>query len=137
VFFINLNSSLCNLQVLVDEESDGLGRLHVAKDGEIQSFRDGDDGGSSSGDKVSEDKSMGPCLGVRRRETVQQNGLKRHGSFKSSGGGFSDLKFCLYLNYIPTCQKRRLIHLFVTPIVMKTSAGPMLAVYFRIFSSSF
>jgi hypothetical protein len=65
-----------SLQVLVDEESDGLGRLHVAKDGEIQSFRDGDDGGSSSGDKVSEDKSMGPCLGVRRRETVQQNGLK-------------------------------------------------------------
>ncbi|KAG0618384.1 hypothetical protein M758_4G059500 [Ceratodon purpureus] len=73
------------LQVLVDEESDGLGRLHVAKDGEIQSFRDGDDGGSSSGDKVSEDKNVGPCLGVRRRETVQQNGLKRHGSFKSSG----------------------------------------------------
>uniref|UniRef100_A0A7I4CXF0 Uncharacterized protein n=1 Tax=Physcomitrium patens TaxID=3218 RepID=A0A7I4CXF0_PHYPA len=73
------------LQVLVDEESDGLGRLQVAKEGELLNFRDGDDGGSSSGDKVSDEKSMGPCLGVRRRETVQQNGLKRHGSFKSSG----------------------------------------------------
>jgi len=72
--------------VLVDEESDGLGRLQVAMEGQIQSFRDGDDGGSSSGDKTCEDKTMGPCLGVRRRETVQQNGLKRHGSFKSSGG---------------------------------------------------
>ena len=82
-----------NLQVLVDEESDGLGRLHVAKDGEIQSFRDGDDGVSSTGDKVSEDKSMSPCLGVRRRESVQQNGLKRHGSFNGSGGVLSSLNF--------------------------------------------
>lgn len=68
--------------MLVDEESDGL----VAIEGQIQAFRDGDDGGSSSGDKACEDKTVGPCLGVRRRETVQQNGLKRHGSFKSSGG---------------------------------------------------
>ena len=88
-----------NLQVLVDEESDGSGQLHVAKDGEIQSFRDGDDGGSSSGDRVSEDKSTGPCLGVRRRETVQQNGLKRHGSFKSSGGVLSYLKYHLFNRY--------------------------------------
>lgn len=73
------------LQVLVDEESDGLGRLQVAIEGQIQAFRDGADGGSSSGDKGCDDKTVGPCLGVRRRETVQQNGLKRHGSFKSSG----------------------------------------------------
>lgn len=86
------------MQVLVDEESDGLGRLQVAKEGELLNFRDGDDGGSSSGDKVSDEKSMGPCLGVRRRETVQQNGLKRHGSFKSSGGLQSFLLHSLLCN---------------------------------------
>ena len=39
------------LQVLVDEESDGLGRLKVAREGEFSDSRDEDDGGSTSGER--------------------------------------------------------------------------------------
>ena len=68
--------------MLVDEEPDGLGPLQVDKEGNLQ--RDGDDGGSCSEERIVADTNMAPCLGVRRREPVQHNGLKRHGSFKYS-----------------------------------------------------
>lgn len=68
--------------MLVDEEPDGLGPLQVER--EENSQRDGDEGASCSEERIVEDTNMAPCLGVRRREPVQHNGLKRHGSFKYS-----------------------------------------------------
>ncbi|CAM6124794.1 unnamed protein product [Calypogeia fissa] len=75
------------LQVLVDEDTDGVARFGVSRIGETKGSGEEDDSRAMIVvDKVEESGNVGPCLGVRRRENGQHNGLKRHGSFKYSGG---------------------------------------------------
>ncbi|KAL3696365.1 hypothetical protein R1sor_010441 [Riccia sorocarpa] len=71
------------LQVLVDEDSDGVARFRMPRDSERKTPREEDDKNMIPIDQAGEQTGIpGHCLGVRRRENVQHNGLKRHGSFK-------------------------------------------------------
>ncbi|CAK9199295.1 unnamed protein product [Sphagnum troendelagicum] len=73
------------LQVLVDEESDELGKMGVATEGDSQSGGVGERRClERMGDKT---ESKAACFSVRNTEPVHHhNGLKRHGSFKYSPG---------------------------------------------------
>lgn len=76
------------LQVLVDEDSDGLGRPQGSRDAvSAEKVEESSSLSAGSAEKSAESPLPAPCLGVRRREPGQQNGLKRHGSSKFSFSG--------------------------------------------------
>jgi hypothetical protein len=74
------------LQVLVDEEPDGLRQMWAASDGHSQNGRDGE-GGSSFTERIGDE--------AETREPLQHNRLKHHGTFKcspSSDGNEREMK---------------------------------------------